>query len=98
MLELELHGVEHQPRGRDRACLGMTLHVDGLAHQRMPGLAEMDPDLMRPPRLEPALDERRAGEPLERLHVRDGVLALARAAARRAADAVAAIGHEPALE
>ena len=39
--------------------------VDRIAQQRMPGMSEVDPDLVRPSRPEPRLDQRRDAEPLE---------------------------------
>src|SRR5437763_15048003 len=56
----------------------------------------MDAHLVRPPRLQPALDERVVAQLLDDAHVRDGVLALALRTA--AAPAVAAVAHDPRLD
>src|SRR5690606_29457893 len=77
VIEGELERVEHRA-GRLDPRPGEAAHVDRLADQRVPGLAQVDADLVLPPRLQPALDERRSGEALERAHVGDGALGVAR--------------------
>ena len=62
----------------------------------MAGLVEVDPYLMRAARLERRLDEARAVERLDEAHVRDRFLAGRIVAG--AAEAVAAIAHEPRSE
>ena len=59
MREAEVLRMEHDARGVD-ARPRMIADVDRLAHERMAELRQVDADLVLAPRLEAALDERRA--------------------------------------
>ena len=76
---------------------GVVADVDRLADERMPGLGEVDADLVGLAGLEPDLAQRRAAQRLAHADVRDRALALP-ACARRAAQAVAAIGDQVRLD
>jgi hypothetical protein len=71
--------------------------VHRLADERVARLGEVDPDLVRLAGLEADLAQRGAAERLARDHVRDRALALVRTR-RRAAQAVAAVGHQLRLD
>ena len=80
MLEAEFGGVQHEPWGEAGVgddFAGRQLAVDLVAANRVARFAQVDADLVRPPRFQPALQERVAGQRLDRRNVRHGPLALA---------------------
>src|SRR5437870_5474644 len=100
MRESEGPRMQHRSRRLDRGA-GVVADVDALAEERMAQLGEMEPGLALAPRLQPALDERRAFERRERPDGRDGAPRLGRGLApraammpMRAAQAVAAVGEK----
>ena len=78
VLEAEPRGVQHEARRWEERPF-MSPYVYALAYDGVTRFAQMNANLMRAPGLEDARDEggsRRAGQSLERLDVRDGVLSL----------------------
>lgn len=71
--EAERLGVEHEP-WRLRERVRVVADVDLLSEEWVPGLGEVDADLVRAPGLEAAGDEAHATEALEHLDVRHRVL------------------------
>src|SRR5262245_36528544 len=72
--------VQHRPPGPARVGQGLPVRrpvVHPFPAQRPARLAEMNTHLVRPPRLEPALDQCKVAELLQRLHVRNGALTVA---------------------
>src|SRR5262249_19251554 len=69
--------------------------VDLVAADRVAGLGQVDADLVRPARLQPARDDRVARQPLGHVHVRDRLLAEPRGPGA-AASPVAAIAYKEA--
>src|SRR5262249_28027327 len=62
MCKSERGRMEEQPRRRDERP-GVVADVHALANQRMPGLREVNAYLVRLPRLQPHLAQRRAAQP-----------------------------------
>src|SRR5690242_16574739 len=84
--------MEHEPwRGNQRATMITGIHA--VAHDGVSGFGQVNSDLVRSPRLERALDERRALEVFEDAHVRHRFSPELRVR-RRAADPVAAVFDE----
>src|SRR5689334_2281533 len=105
MRETQYRSVEHRPRRRYQLLRRKLANIDLLAEQRVPGLAQVDADLVLPAGRNPALHQRARAQRFERAHVGDRVLRLlrqrpARAAKlpERAAQPIAAIRHEIGLE
>lgn len=93
--------MEHRPVRRDSHAT-ITLEVRLVADQRVATLGQVNAHLMLTTGLEAALHQRGLAEVTHDVDVGDGLLRDLRGSADlavpRAAAAVAAIGHEPALD
>ena len=94
MLEPQLGGMEHDTRRlaivRQRSAIQRAI-VEALAAQGRAGFAQVNADLVRAARFQPALHEREVAQLLDDADVGHGPLAGRRAAA---APAVAAVAHQ----
>ena len=97
VIEAEQFGVQGQARGaaviRDAAAVPANV-VDRVAANRIALLGQVNANLMRPPRLQPAGDAAVLADRLDRDQVRDGQFAVA-FGGRRSTAAVAAIADQP---